>query len=332
MEDQVMRKTMPANVIVKDAATGEVEAVFATLNVIDRDGDVILPGAIPEGAPVAVSSSHKAWEGALAVGAGTIHEIGDELVSKIQYFMDTDHGRNAFFTVKGLAEHGLGEWSWSLEDVSATRGTWKTDSGSKPANIITKVGKVAEVSDVFRGAGINTRTLAVKGQKQLSSDIAEQLRGLARTRFGDDEHYVYVEDWDVDAEFVIVYISADDEPTRLVQVSYSRDGDTVTLGDDEVEVEQTVRYAPKSGVKFSEQLVSVVADVKALVDRAEEIVVLRAAKGKSISDDARTGLDELAELLDRVKTLTASPAPDTTDDEAVAEFLRFVAISQGVHT
>jgi hypothetical protein len=328
-----MRKTMPARVSIKNADSGEVEAVFATLNVIDKDGDVILPGAIADGTTVALSSGHKAWEGAPAVGAGTIHEDGDTLVVKGRYFLDTDHGRNAFYTVKGLAEHGLGEWSWSLEDVTATRGAWKTDSGTKPANIISKVGKVAEVSDVFRGAGVNTRTLAVKGVKQLSSDITDQIRDQARERYGDDSHWVYVEDWDADAEFAIIYVSADDEPTRLVQVSYTRDGDTVTLGTDEVDVEQTVQYAPKSGVKFSEQLTSVLADVKALADRAEGVMALRAAKGKSISDEAREALDGIAEQLDRVKTLSQSNTPNPPDVGAIdleVEYARFVSHSQGV--
>lgn len=329
-----MLKTMPARVTVKDASLGEVEAVFATLNVIDHDGDVILPGAIEDGAPVTLSSAHKAWEGAPAVGVGTIHEVGNELVVKASYFLDTDHGRNAFHTVKGLAAHGLGEWSWSLENVTAQRGAWKTDAGTKTANIISKVGRVAEVSDVFRGAGIGTRTLATKGQKQLSSDITDQMRDQARERWGDDTHWVYVEDWDADEEFAIVYVSADDEPTRLVRVSYTRDGDTISLGDDEVEVEQTVNYAPKSGVKFSEQLTSVMADVKALADRAEGVMALRAAKGKTISDEAHEALDGIAEQLERVKALTGqSTPPETTNVPGIdvnVEFARYVANLQGV--
>lgn len=242
-----MHKSLtPSRVTVKNADAGEVEAVFATLNVIDKDGDVILPGAIRDGAPIVVSAyGHKSWEGLLPVGKGSIHEVGDELVARMSFFLETSHGKDTFGTVKGLGEQG--EWSWSLQEITSTQGEWE----GEPANIIAKVGHVREVSPVLAGASVGTRTLAVKAE----------------------------------------------------------------------------------GLKFSEHLDAVVAAVRELADRAEEVVALRAAKGKTIGDDAAQSLTELGEELDRVKSLTAPPDPpiqDTSSDDAARILLARIARDQGV--
>ncbi len=239
------KSVTPARVQVKDADAGEVEAVFATLKVIDADGDVIMPGAISEGSPIIVSSyGHKSWEGLLPVGKGTIHEVADELVAKMSFFVDTTHGADTFKTVKGLGTDG--EWSFSLQDVVSTKGEW---NGST-ANIITEIGRIKEVSPVFAGAGVNTRTLATKAE----------------------------------------------------------------------------------GLKFSEHLTAVLADVKELADRAEEVVALRAAKGKTIGDDTVESLTAIGDELERVKALVETPVSpeDTSSDDAARILLARIARDQGV--
>lgn len=164
----MLKSMTPARVQVKNADEGFVEAVFATLNVIDKDGDVILPGAITEGTKVAVSAyGHSSWGGELPIGKGTIHEVGDELVAKLGFFMETSHGRDAFHTVKGLEE--MGEWSFSLQEITSTDGEWQ----GKQANIISRIGAIKEVSPVFVGAGVNTRTLATKGADLKFSEHCE---------------------------------------------------------------------------------------------------------------------------------------------------------------
>lgn len=245
-------KTLTGRVIVKDADLGEVEAVFATLNVVDKDGDVIEPGAIEDGATVVISPyGHKVWDGAPPVGVGTIHEVGDDAVIRAKYFMDTDAGRNDFHTVKGLAEAGKGEWSFGLLNIKSQRAT----KNGVTANYISSV-EVPEVSPVFIGAGVNTRTLSAK-----SADAPEQ-----------------------------------------------------------------------PGVPFSEHLTAVLADVKALNDRAAEVVALRAAKGKTISDEASSALADIGAELEHIKALIEQPEPPTppSDFDADAEFARFVAHTQGV--
>ena len=321
----------PARVQVKDATTGEVEAVFATLGVKDHDGDIILPGAIKDGTTVAISGyGHSVWKGDAPAGVGTIHEDGDELILKGRYFLDTDQGRNDFHTVKGLAEADRGEWSFGLLNIVATKGTHNGVTG----NLIKSV-DVPEVSPVFIGAGINTRTLVAKGRKEWDSTLREGLRSAGIERWGDDETHVWVQDHDA-TEGVAVFEVYGGDQDRYVQVSYTTDEDgSIALGSDETEVERRTSYAPKTGVKFSEHLTAVLADVKALTTRAEEVVALRAAKGKTISDEASGALADISAELDRIKTLIEQPAPPTQEppDDGIdvdAEFLRFVVTSQGV--
>lgn len=142
---------------IKDADRGEVTAVFATLNVIDRDGDVTVKGAFEDGAKVAISAyGHTSWKGALPVGKGTIREIGNEAVMEGRFFMDTPDGAATFRTVKALSEDGLQEWSYGF-DEEARRGEFE----GKQVRFLERL-KVYEVSPVLLGAGVNTRTIAAK--------------------------------------------------------------------------------------------------------------------------------------------------------------------------
>ena len=147
---------------IKDDERGEVTAVFATLGVKDKDGDVTVKGAFTDGAPVVISAyGHKSWEGQLPTGKGRIRELKTEAVMEGRFFMDTAHGSDTFHTVKALSEEdSLQEWSYSLEDVKTHRGT----HDGQQVRFIDRV-SVKEVSPVLVGAGVNTRTLETKGLK-----------------------------------------------------------------------------------------------------------------------------------------------------------------------
>jgi hypothetical protein len=83
---------------------GHVEAVIATLNVVDRDHDVILPGAIKDGAHVTLSDyGHSTViSGTLPVGKGTLQTKGNKVVFKGRYFMSTDREAEAFRTIQEM--------------------------------------------------------------------------------------------------------------------------------------------------------------------------------------------------------------------------------------
>jgi hypothetical protein len=159
---------------IKDADQGIVEAVFSTFDVIDSDGDVTRKGAFTDGAAVVISAyGHQSWDGALPVGKGVINEVGNEAVLTGQFFVDTIHGLDTFNTVKHLSEDGLQEWSYSLENVEAERGTF----AGKNVRFINAV-SVKEVSPVLRGAGPLTRTLDIKSGGKFSEQADIALRDV----------------------------------------------------------------------------------------------------------------------------------------------------------
>lgn len=314
-----MERKSTTRVQVKDADEGRVRVVFATLGVVDKDGDVTEAGAFKSGQPVVVSAyQHGSWQGALPVGKGVIAEDGDEAVADLEFFMDTTHGRDTFLTVKALGDQQ--EWSYSLHNVKARKGTHE----GRGVRFIEGV-DVKEVSPVLVGAGVNTRTLDVKsddGQKALASSVTRLLSQAGRARWADA--YTWVHDWDVDAGTVVYGI----EPRgggamSLVQVDFTRTDTAAELGDTETEVHETSVFLPKSAagrLSFREHADLVMAEVGELRKRAGAVVALRAQKGKHLGDASRKALaDTAAELDDASTELTAllwdRDDTTTTDDE-----------------
>ena len=143
---------------VKVGSEGKVTAKFATLGVKDHDGDIIEPGAFGKQKVRVSSFGHGSWMGELPVGVGTIHEKDDSAIAELGFFMDTQTGREHFEVVKALGD--LGEWSFSFSvDDQGVPDEAQREKGVK--RILKKL-SVDEVSPVLKGAGIDTRTLAVK--------------------------------------------------------------------------------------------------------------------------------------------------------------------------
>lgn len=136
---------------------GAFEAVFATLGVVDTQGDRIMPGAIGNQSVVISAYGHGSWRGELPVGKGRIFERGKDAVVEGQFFLDTTAGSETYKTVKNVGE--LQEWSFSLENVTEREAT--DDRRVRELLAI----KTKEVSPVLRGAGIDTRLTAIKEQR-----------------------------------------------------------------------------------------------------------------------------------------------------------------------
>lgn len=145
---------------IKNEDLGEVEAVVATLGVVDKDRDVILPGAIPNGSKVKLSGyGHDVIkQDAPPVGKGVIAVEGNKAVFRGKFFMSTLRGREAFATVKELGSDG--EWSFGFLDVRT--GDLTDDWQQKGARRVISKLRPVEASPVFIGAGVGTGTTAVK--------------------------------------------------------------------------------------------------------------------------------------------------------------------------
>jgi len=157
-ESEMETKTFHGAMSLKtDGEPGQFEAKFATLNVVDKDGDVTLPGAFTDGEPVRISAWAHGWD-KLPVGRGEIHERDGAAIVDGKFFLNTQIGREHYETVKALGD--LQEWSYGFEVVEAEPGTFD----GREVRFLKRL-KVHEVSPVMRGAGVDTRTVAIKAVK-----------------------------------------------------------------------------------------------------------------------------------------------------------------------
>ena len=161
----IFRKSFTGIELKKDKP-GHFVARIATLNVIDKDGDVTLPGAFPEGKEILIPAyQHGSWMGELPVGKGVVHEKGEEVLVEGDFNLNTTGGKDTYETVKFSPE--LQEWSYGFRILEKDEDT--EFNGNHVWRILKKV-DVFEASPVLRGAGMNTATLAVKSAK---SDLSQ---------------------------------------------------------------------------------------------------------------------------------------------------------------
>jgi hypothetical protein len=171
-----MKSKPVQHIEVKSSSKGEVEALFSTFNVKDLDNDVTVPGAIRDGAEVLISAyQHGSWTGALPVGKGILRTTATEAVMQGKFFMNTDHGRNTFETVKAVGDRQ--EWSYGFDIVDAEKGVFDGEEVQ-----FLKSLDVHEVSPVLQGAGIGTRTLSVKGRKEGLQAVLDGRQGASQWR------------------------------------------------------------------------------------------------------------------------------------------------------
>lgn len=157
-----LERKLFAGIELKEDKPGTFIARIATLNVIDKDGDVTLPGAFPNGKTILISAyMHGSWMGELPVGKGVIREAGDEVLVDGEFNLNSDTGKEHYETIRFAPD--LQEWSYGFRILEKEEDTeWE---GNHVWRIIKKL-DVFEASPVLRGAGMNTATLAIKSEKE----------------------------------------------------------------------------------------------------------------------------------------------------------------------
>lgn len=141
-----------------DDSTGTFKAIFATMNVKDKDDDFTLNGAFGEQRVIIAAYGHKSWQGGqdgLPVGKGRIYEDGDNAIVEGKFFLDTTAGNETYKTVKNIGD--LQEWSYSLPEIDYEM----REVNGERLRVLKRI-KVNEVSPVLMGAGENTRLLDIK--------------------------------------------------------------------------------------------------------------------------------------------------------------------------
>lgn len=346
-------------VIIKSEAKGEVEVVFATLNVMDSDRDVTLPGAFSEGESVALSAyGHRVWDGAPPVGRGTIHEVGDEAIFRGQFFMDTTAGRETFLTVKGMGE--IQQWSYGFTTELAEYGEFQ----GQDVKFLKKL-RVFEVSPVLRAAGVGTRTTSAKGYKgeggpavtvpELiaikghdsrivtdpwrgcdlgSAPTIEQLRAVSAAWNpagdpGDLKSYGFVHHTRPDGPANVRELLK-----SIAQLNGAKGGPVLTgtqrdsvydhlaghLSDAGLDAPALLEIgADTSKLKFADHMDFVMVEIGILRKRAAEVMATRATKGKALGGMSIDRLEWIGDEMRELKSLIDSPR-----DTATLEYLRFL--------
>lgn len=159
---EIFRKSFNGIELNKDKP-GSLTAKFATLNVIDKDGDVLLPGLIENEKSILISAyQHGSWTGGLPVGKGNIYERDGALIMEGRLNLATESGKEHYEMMKFAPE--LQEWSFGFKVLEVDEESeWAQNP--KVWRVLKKI-EVFEVSPVLRGAGVDTRILAIKNDKQ----------------------------------------------------------------------------------------------------------------------------------------------------------------------
>jgi len=153
----LLRKTFSPSLAFKADTPGALSVEFASLNTLDHDGDITLPGAFGIQEVRIQSHGHdmRSW----TIGKGTIKETQDKAIMDGLLNLEMTDGQNAHASLKFDLEHGtpLQEWSYIFEIRDA-------DFGERDGQQVRflKSLKVYSVDPVFLGAGIGTRTTSVK--------------------------------------------------------------------------------------------------------------------------------------------------------------------------
>jgi phage head maturation protease len=166
-------KTFRGQVELKDdGEEGTFRSVFATLNVIDHDKDVTPPGAFMEGQDVVVEGWNHDY--GLPPGKGVIHSDDKEAWIDGRFFLETDQGRNHYNTLKALG--GLEQWSYTFRIEEGQAGQFDGEDV-----YFLNALDVWGVAPVTRGAGLGTRTVALKSGG-LTEDELAGVRALLKER------------------------------------------------------------------------------------------------------------------------------------------------------
>lgn len=297
---------------------GAFRAYIATLKVVDKEGDVSLPGSFPDGKRILISAyQHTSWYGALPVGAGVLASDEKEAWVDGKFWLETDAGKQTYLAVKNAAE--LQEWSYGYDVLRASFD--KADLDQYPGAFRVLVEQdVFEASPVLVGAGVNTRTESIKSAKQvLAGALPAKARALsARLKGGT-----------LDPETMAAIAQIDflaDELDELVDTVMDQLG--IPDPDEVAEGEPEEPQEPPMTLNLASHSVHALAAVKAFLQRVKARASMRTKDGRVLSSANRERLATLAEgltsaLADIQELLTATDpeAGKSVSDEELRRIL-----------
>lgn len=169
MPQETKRFSIPSLQLKADTP-GSLAVEFATLNVIDLDGDVTVPGAFGEQDIRIQASGHNL--GDWTIGKGKIRESGDKAIMDGLLNLSMSEGKEAYESLKFDLENGPAqqEWSYVFDVLDADFG----EHEGRSVRFLKRL-KVYSVDPVFLGAGLDTRTTAVKSRLSFEAHLEQAL-------------------------------------------------------------------------------------------------------------------------------------------------------------
>ncbi len=175
--DKVERKQFAPELKLDSNGEGTFEAVISTFNVIDSDRDLTEPEAFGQQEVIISQYNHGSWgkgEQALPIGVGLISERGEEAIIRGEFDMTDEAAVKTYKKMKYLTEKGRRqEWSYSLPEIEYEI----REIDGERIRILKKI-RVNEVSPVLMGAGVNTRLLDIKADKQGGIKLIDHIESV----------------------------------------------------------------------------------------------------------------------------------------------------------
>ncbi len=171
---EIIRKIFAGTSLKADHA-GSGTAHIATLNVVDHDGDVTLPGAF--GTQHTKMLPAHDWSH-VPIGKAKIHEDGDKVLADFSLNLDIESARDWHAALKHdlASDPPLQEWSYGFGVIEASFG----DFEGQEVRFLKKL-KVREISPVLVGAGVGTHTVAVKNADPQSMKLADHIAAAMKS-------------------------------------------------------------------------------------------------------------------------------------------------------
>ncbi|GAA2448511.1 hypothetical protein [Streptomyces macrosporus] len=236
---------------------GRVTIVIATLNQVDKDNDVTLPGFFGRQTAQVVPSHD--WTH-VPLGKAVIREEAGRAIADIHFNLKIPAAVDWFEAIKYDFEHppALQEYSYGFTvlDGGSRTGTFQGRSVRflTPAKDGRPGVAVHEVSPVLVGAGVGTRTLAVKNDRRQRPNrrpapaaVRDELRRI-KQRLERDElaELKAVSDR---MEMAVEALKVRNEAERLVGIGYARVPDVLVPETVKAAARASLaRYAPELGI------------------------------------------------------------------------------------
>ncbi len=336
-----------------DQGEGKFKAVFATLNVVDHDGDIILPGAIEPGKKIRISAyNHGSWGGNLPVGKGVISESMDKLVVDGEFFLDTQSGLETYKTIKNLEDLTEYSFGFDIDEMDYQR------IGDKNVRLLKKL-NVYEVSPVLLGAGIGTGTVDIKSVVKNAipsheTDVVDEAwdAGAQVKKLVDDGGYSvyrnmfawYDKEGDLNAKSTYKFphhmVDEDGMPgpanmkACIAALNGARGGADIPEGERKGVWNHLAKHIKDGGGEppelkefvpetFADHASHVLDDVAGLVKRCQDIVELRQGKGLG-----KSSVEQMVEIKGQLKELADLIQSVVDEDDVInQEYLKFIARS-----